>query len=374
MKIGVLKEIKPDEYRVALTAEGARALTSRGHTVLVESGAGAGSGIADDDYRRAGAVVTDGDTVWADAALVLKVKEPLPGEWGKLSAGQVLFTFLHLAAAPELTRALCASGATCIAYETVTTPDHRLPLLAPMSAIAGRLAAQVGAFLLMKPGGGRGCLMGGIAGVPPARVLVLGGGTAGTQAARAARGLQADVTIVERSPARLCALAAEFGATVRLAPSTPEAIAAALPQADLVIGAALIPGARAPRLISRAQLASLRPGAVIVDIAIDQGGCCETSRPTTHGAPTFVVDGVLHYCVANMPGAVPITSTAALTNATLPCVLALADRGVAGALAADPALAGGVNVCAGHVTCPPVAAAVGLPVTPLAQLQPQLRR
>ena len=370
MKIGVVRESKRDEYRVALTAAGARELVARGHEVLVATGAGVGSAISDDDYRQAGAAVVDDDKVWGNAELVLKVKEPLDREWEKLSPGQVLFTFLHLAAAPELTRALVASGATCIAYETVETPDHHRPLLAPMSAVAGRLAAQVGAFYLMKPCGGRGCLMGGVPGARPANVLVLGGGIVGYQAALIARGLQASVTILERSPSRLHELEAEFGPAVRLALSNPETIAEALPQADLVIGAALIPGARAPRLITRALLARMQPGAVIVDVAIDQGGCCETSRPTTHSAPTYVVDGVLHYCVANMPGAVPITATAALTNATLPYITALADQGATCAIAADPGLARGVNVISGRVTCQPVADAVGLPYTPLDQILP----
>ncbi len=365
MKIGVAKEIKKDEYRVALTTAGVRELVGHGHEVIVEQGAGEGSAIADNDYRAAGAAIAGVDAVWSESEMVLKVKEPLDGEWQKLSAGQILFTYLHLAAAAELTHGLVASGATCIAYETVETVDRRLPLLAPMSEVAGRLAAQVGAYYLMKPFGGRGRLMGGVPGVLPAKVLVFGGGIVGYNAALIAQGMQADVTIFERSVDRMRELDVSLGRTVLMTMSSRHAIEEELPEADLVIGGVLIPGAKAPRLITREMLSIMKPGSVLVDVAIDQGGCFETSRPTTHTDPTYVVDGVLHYCVANMPGAVPITSTGALTNVTLPYVEALADQGVARAIADDAALAKGVNVIDGKVTYQQVADAVGLEYTPL---------
>src|SRR5690349_750683 len=360
MRIGVVKEIKPDESRVALTTAGVVELRRRGHEVLVETGAGVGSAMADDEYEAAGATITDVDTVWNDAEMVLKVKEPLDGEYQRLSPGQILFTYLHLAAAPELTPGLCDSGAVCIAYETVETRDGRLPLLAPMSEVAGRLSSQVGAYYLMKPLGGRGRLMGGVPGVLPAKVLVLGGGIVGYNAALIAQGMQADVTVFERSVDRMRELDVSLGRTVLLQMSSRHAIEEALPSADLVIGAVLIPGARAPHLITRAMLRHMKPGSVMVDVAIDQGGCFETSRPTTHTDPVYAVDDVLHYCVANMPGAVPITSTWALTNVTLPYIEAIADKGVHRALADDPALARGVNVAAGKVTNQPVAEALGL--------------
>ena len=365
MKIGVAKEIKKDEYRVALTTAGVRELVGRGHEVIVEAGAGLGSAFSDDDYRAAGGGIVDVDSVWRDSEMVLKVKEPLDGEWQRLSAGQVLFTYLHLAAAAELTKGLVDSGATCIAYETVETPDRRLPLLAPMSEVAGRLAAQVGAYYLMKPFGGRGRLMGGVPGVLPAKVLVFGGGIVGYNAALIAQGMQADVTIFERSVDRMRELDVSLGRTVLLTMSSRQAIEDALPNADLVIGGVLIHGAKAPRLITREMLSRMKPGSVLVDVAIDQGGCFETSRPTTHTDPTYVVDDVLHYCVANMPGAVPITSTGALTNVTLPYVEALADKGAARAIAEDASLAKGVNVIDGKVTHQQVADAVGLEYTPL---------
>ncbi len=367
MRIGVAKEIKTDEYRVALTTAGVLELTHHGHQVLVESGAGEGSSMSDDDYRAAGATIVDTDAAWGDADLVLKVKEPLDGEWQRLSKGQVLFTYLHLAAAPELTQGLCDSGAVCIAYETVETPDRRLPLLAPMSEVAGRLSAQVGAYYLLKPFGGRGRLMGGVPGVLPAKVLVLGGGIVGYNAALIAQGMQADVTVFERSVDRMRELDVSLGRTVLLQMSSRQAIAESLPAADLVIGGVLIPGARAPRLVTREMLATMKPGSVLVDVAIDQGGCFETSHPTTHTDPVYMVDNVLHYCVANMPGAVPISSTWGLTNVTLPYVEAIAERGLEGALAADPALAKGVNVAAGAVTYQQVAEAVGLEYVPLEQ-------
>ncbi len=370
MRIGVVKEIKPDESRVALTTAGVVELRRRGHEVLVETGAGAGSAMADDEYEAAGATITDVDAVWNDAEMVLKVKEPLDGEYQRLSPGQILFTYLHLAAAPELTRGLCESGAVCIAYETVETRDGRLPLLAPMSEVAGRLSSQVGAYYLMKPLGGRGRLMGGVPGVLPAKVLVLGGGIVGYNAALIAQGMQADVTVFERSVDRMRELDVSLGRTVLLQMSGRHAIAEALPGADLVIGGVLVHGAKAPHLVTRDMLGSMKPGSVLVDVAIDQGGCFETSKPTTHSDPTYVVDDIVHYCVSNMPGAVPITSTWALTNVTLPYVEAIADRGLHRALAEDPALALGVNVAAGEVTYEPVADAVGVRYTPLETVLP----
>ena len=358
MRIGVVKEIKPDESRVALTTAGVVELRRRGHEVLVETGAGSGSAMEDAEYEAAGATITDVDTVWSDAEMVLKVKEPLDGEYQRLSPGQILFTYLHLAAASELTRGLCESGAVCIAYETVETRDGRLPLLAPMSEVAGRLSAQVGAYYLMKPLRGRGRLMGGIPGVLPARVLVLGGGIVGYNAALIAQGMQADVTVFERSVDRMRELDVSLGRTVLLQMSGRQAIAEALPTADLVIGGVLVHGARAPHLVTRDMLGLMRPGSVLVDVAIDQGGCFETSRPTTHSDPTYMVDGIVHYCVANMPGAVPITSTYALTNATLPYVIELAEHGVEDAFDRDPGLRLGLNVAEGRITHPAVAAAL----------------
>ena len=369
MKIGVAKEIKKDEYRVALTTAGVRELRLHGHDVLVETGAGAGQRhvgrrLPARPARRSSTSTRCG----ASRSMVLKVKEPLDGEWQRLSRGQILFTYLHLAAAPELTRGLAESGAMCIAYETVETADRRLPLLAPMSEVAGRLSAQVGAYYLMKPFGGRGRLMGGVPGVLPANVLVFGGGIVGYNAALIAQGMQANVTIFERSVDRMRELDVSLGRTVLLTMSSRQAIEEALPEADLVIGGVLIPGAKAPRLVTREMLGVMKPGSVMVDVAIDQGGCFETSRPTTHTDPTYVVDDVLHYCVANMPGAVPITSTGALTNVTLPYVEAIADKGVERAVAEDAALAKGVNVADGKVTYEPVAEAVGMPYTPLAEV------
>jgi alanine dehydrogenase len=370
MRIGVVKEIKPDESRVALTTAGVVELRRRGHEVLVETGAGSGSAMEDAEYEAAGATITDVDSVWNDAEMVLKVKEPLDGEYQRLSPGQILFTYLHLAAAPELTRGLCDSGAVCIAYETVETHDGRLPLLAPMSEVAGRLSSQVGAYYLMKPLGGRGRLMGGVPGVLPAKVLVLGGGIVGYNAALIAQGMQADVTVFERSVDRMRELDVSLGRTVLLQMSGRHAIAEALPEADLVIGGVLVHGAKAPHLVTRDMLPTMKPGSVLVDVAIDQGGCFETSRPTTHSDPTYDVDGIVHYCVSNMPGAVPITSTWALTNVTLPYIEAIADKGLHRALAEDTALALGVNVAAGEVTCEPVADAVGARYTPLETVLP----
>jgi alanine dehydrogenase len=365
MKIGVAKEIKKDEYRVALTTAGVRELTSHGHQVIVETQAGVGSAMSDEEYVAAGAAIVDVDTVWGESEMVLKVKEPLDGEYQRLSPGQILFTYLHLAAAPELTHGLVECGAVCIAYETVETPDRRLPLLAPMSEVAGRLASQVGAYYLMKPFGGRGRLMGGVPGVLPAKVVVLGGGIVGYNAALIAAGMQADVTIFERSVDRMRELDVSLGRTVLMQMSNRQSIEQSLPEADLVIGGVLIHGAKAPHLVSREMLGTMKPGSVLVDVAIDQGGCFETSRPTTHTDPTYVVDDVLHYCVANMPGAVPITSTSALTNVTLPYVEAIAAKGARRAVAEDAALAKGVNVVDGKVCYRPVADAIGTAYSPL---------
>jgi alanine dehydrogenase len=370
MRVGVAKEIKQDEYRVALTPAGAGELRQRGHEVLVETGAGAGSAFLDADYEAVGARIVDVEEVWATADLVLKVKEPLPGEYGRLREGLILFTYLHLAADEELTRALVSSGATCIAYETVETDDGRLPLLAPMSEVAGRLATQMGAWALEKAQGGRGLLLGGVPGVPPAKVVVLGGGIVGYNAALIAVGMQADVWVLDKSVERMRDLEMMLDGRITLAMSNQLEIELAAADADLIIGAVLIPGARAPKLITRDMLAGLKPGAVLVDVAIDQGGCFETSRPTTHSDPIYVVDGIVHYCVANMPGAVPITSTFALTNVTLPYVEAIANQGVREAVARDRALARGVNVVEGKLTYEAVADAHGLEFSPLEQAFP----
>ena len=360
MNIGVPKEIKTDEYRVALVPAGTRELVRHGHQVTIETGAGEGSGFSDDAYRSVGARIAGPADAWA-ADLVLKVKEPQPDEYGYLRKDLVLFTYLHLAAAPRLTEALVRSGATCIAYETVENADGRLPLLAPMSEAAGRLAPQVGAASLQRPNGGRGALIGGLPGVAPSRVVILGGGSVGYNAALIAAGMQADVWILERSIDRIRELDLIFGGRVTVAHSgTAGHIEEVISGADLLIGAVLIPGARAPRLVTRSMLDLLRPGAVIVDVAIDQGGCFETSRPTTHSEPTFEEAGVVHYCVANMPGAVPVTATAALTNATFPYVELLARDGFPVAVSRSAALARGVNVTQGLVTNEPVADAAGL--------------
>jgi alanine dehydrogenase len=365
MNVGVPKEIKSDEYRVALTPAGALELTSHGHSVLIEQGAGMGSAFLDADYEAVGARIGSVEEVWGESELVLKVKEPLPEEYGRLREGQVLFTYLHLAASEELTQALIGSGAACVAYETVETNDRALPLLAPMSEIAGRLAAQAGATFLEKPLGGRGLLLGGVPGVAPGEVVVIGGGMVGYNAAVIALGLGAQVTILERSIDRMRHLEEVLGARVTLLMSSSLQIQQSVAAADVVVGAVLIPGALAPKLISREMVAGMKEGSVIADVAIDQGGCVETSRPTTHSEPVFVVDGVIHYCVANMPGAVPITSTKALTNATLPYVEAIADRGLREAIAQEPALARGVNVIEGRITYDAVAEAHGLDYTPL---------
>lgn len=358
MKIGVVKEIKPGEARVALTPAGTEELVAGGHTVLVEAGAGAGTGFADQAYAAAGAQLVDEPAkVWADAELLVKVKEPVNQELGMFRPGLVLFTYLHLAADRALTTALVSSGITAVAYETVEDQAGRLPLLAPMSEIAGRLAGQVVAHYLTAPMGGRGILAGGAPGVAPARVLVLGGGVVGVYAARVARGLGAEVTILERSDERLRFLDERFEGSVRCLMSDAHSVLEQLARNDAVIGAVLVPGAAAPRLVTRPMLASMPERAVIVDVAIDQGGCVETSRPTTHEAPTYVVDGVLHYCVANMPGSVPVTSTRALTNATLPYLHRLADLGLDGLCQKDPGFTKGVNVAHHQIVHPAVAAA-----------------
>jgi alanine dehydrogenase len=363
MRIGVPTEIKADEYRVAITPAGVRELSVRGHEVLVQSGAGEGSAMDDDQFRAQGArIVPDADTVFAEAELILKVKEPQPEEARKLRAGQTLFTYLHLAAEPELARALQESGATCIAYETVEDSSGRLPLLAPMSEVAGKVATQAGAFMLEKPLGGRGILLGGVPGVAAATVLVIGGGVVGMNAAIIAIGMQADVFVFDRSIDRLRELEVAFAGGASTVYSSTLAIEEMLPAADLVIGAVLIHGGRAPRVVTREQLKLMKRHAVLVDVSIDQGGCFETSRPTTHSDPTYEVDGITHYCVTNMPGAVPITSTYALTNATLPYVIELAEYGVDEALQLNEALRHGLNVRAGEITHPAVAEALGVAV------------
>ena len=370
MRIGVPKEIKTDEYRVALTPAGARELIQRGHEVLVETTAGDGSAFADADYERAGAGIVSIEDAWGESELVLKVKEPIEAEYSRLREGLVLFTYLHIAADEPLTRALADSGVTAVAYETVETNDHRLPLLAPMSEIAGRLAPQAAAHFLEKPLGGRGVLLAGTPGVQAGHVVVLGGGIVGYNAAIIALGLGARVTVLERSIDRMRHLDEILSGRVSLLMSSSLEIEQTIAHADVVIGAVLIPGARAPKLISRTMLSEMQPGAVIVDVAIDQGGCFETSRPTTHSDPVYEVDGIVHYCVANMPGGVPVTSTKALTNATLPYVEAIADYGLAEAVVRDPSLAHGVNVLDGKITHEAVAEAHGLAYTPLEDVLP----
>ncbi|MGR3378072.1 alanine dehydrogenase [Salipiger abyssi] len=359
MKIGCPTEVKPQEHRVGLTPNAAREAVAHGHEVLVQSGAGLGAGFDDAAYLAAGARLAPGAVeVFAESDMIVKVKEPQPAERAMLRADQLLFTYLHLAPDPEQTDDLLASGATCIAYETVTDAQGGLPLLAPMSEVAGRLAPQMGAWALQKPNGGRGVLMGGVPGVGPANVLVIGGGNVGTHAARIAAGMGADVTVLDRALPRLRYLDDVFGGVFRNRYSTEGALSELLARADMVIGAVLIPGAAAPKLVSRAMLADMKPGAVLVDVAIDQGGCFETSRATTHDDPVYEVDGIQHYCVANMPGAVPRSSTIALGNATLPFVLALADKGWRKACAEDPHLLAGLNVHAGRLTNAAVGAAL----------------
>ncbi len=361
MRVGCPREIKNQEYRVGVVPAIASELVARGHEVIVETGAGAGVGIADDDYVRAGArIVADAEAVFEAAEMIVKVKEPQASERRMLRKGQVLFTYLHLAADRAQTDDLLASGATAIAYETVTAPGGGLPLLAPMSEVAGRLAPQVGAWALQKANGGRGVLMGGVPGVSPARVLVLGGGVVGTQAATIAAGMGARVTVVDRWLPRLRHLDEVHGGRFATLHASRDAVLAQLPTADMVIGAVLLPGAAAPKLLRREDLALLPQGAVLVDVAIDQGGCFETSRATTHDDPIYEVDGVIHYCVANMPGAVPRTSTFALTNATMPHVLALADKGWQRACTDDAHLAEGLSVHEGRLLSPAVGEALGI--------------
>ncbi len=363
MRVGVVTEVKPGERRCALTPAGAAELVGDGHEVIAQRGVGQGSGFADEEFLRAGAELAENAAeVWRRAELLLKVKEPVASEYGQLHNGQILFTYLHLAADRPLTDALIASGTTAVAYETIVDESGRLPLLAPMSEIAGRLAAQAAAAFLLDPAGGRGLLIGGVPGVAPARVSVLGGGVVGVQAARVACGMGAEVTILERSLPRLRQLDDLFEGRVRLLVSSQMAIEEQLRHSDAVIGAVLVPGASAPRLLTRASLALLPPKAVLVDVAIDQGGCFETSLPTTHGDPVYEVDGILHYCVANMPGAVPRTATSALTNATLPYVRRIAGVGLDAAIESDPGIAPGVNVRDGELLCVPVAEAFGLPL------------
>ena len=366
MRVGVPTEVKTDEYRVALTPAGVRELVDAGHEVFVQSGAGVGSAITDDAYAAQGAaIVPDADAVFTAAELIVKVKEPQPEEVDRLEPRHTLFTYLHLAADAALTRGLMESGATCIAYETVEDARGRLPLLAPMSEVAGKIATQAGAFMLEKPLGGRGILLGGVPGVAAANVMVIGGGVVGMHAAFIAIGMEATVYVFDRNIDRLRELDIAFGGRADTCFASTLSIEERLPDMDLVIGAVLVHGARAPRVITRAQLGLMKRHAVLVDVSIDQGGCFETSHPTTHSNPTYEVDGITHYCVANMPGAVPITSTYALTNATMPYVVQLASAGVAGAVADNPGLKLGVNVAGGHVTYGPVAEATGFEYVPV---------
>ncbi|MBI3688273.1 MAG: alanine dehydrogenase [Actinobacteria bacterium] len=369
MKVGIPREVKTHEYRVAITPAGVHELTAAGHHVLVEKDAGAGSTIPDDDYVAAGATILGAASdVWAEAELVLKVKEPIAEEYGLMRRGQVLFTYLHLAASRACTEAILAAGVDAVAYETVQLPDGSLPLLAPMSEVAGRLAPQVGAYHLMRQGGGRGVLMGGVSGVYAAKVVVLGAGVSGMNAAAIALGMQAEVLLLDRNIEKLRAADRIYQGHLQTVASNQYEIEKACVDADLVIGAVLVPGAKAPRLVSNGLVSRMKPGSVLVDISIDQGGCFEDSRPTTHAQPTYPVHGSLFYCVANMPGAVPHTSTYALTNVTLPYVMELANRGLRAAAGTDPALARGVNAVAGSLVFPPVAEAHGMPVAALADM------
>jgi len=371
MKVGVPSEIKTDEYRVALTPAGVRELVDRGHDVAVQAGAGEGSAIADADYVAQGArIVADADVVFAEADLIVKVKEPQPVEVARLEPRHTLFTYLHLAPDPELTRGLVESGATCIAYETVSDVRGRLPLLAPMSEVAGKIATQAGAFMLEKPLGGRGLLLGGVPGVAAGKVLVIGGGVVGTNAAIIALGMQAETYVFDRNIDRLRELESELNWQASTVFASTLAIEEHLPDADLVIGAVLVHGARAPHVVTRKQLGLMKRNAVLVDVSIDQGGCFETSRPTTHSDPTYEVDGITHYCVANMPGAVPITSTYALTNATMPYLVKLASDGVRTALGSDPGFLEGLACAGGRLTSEPVARDQGVDfVAPAAALE-----
>lgn len=369
MIIGVPREIKADEYRVSCVPAGVQALIDAGHRVLVQSGAGSGCGLPDADYRRAGAeIAPQAADIFAEAEMIIKVKEPQPSEYPLLRPGQILYTYLHLAAGKELTQALKDRQIIGIGYETIQLADGSLPLLTPMSEVAGRMAVQVGAYFLQKQEGGRGVLLSGVPGVPPAEVLILGGGTVGSNAARVAVGLGAQVIIIDSNLERLRHLDSLYHGRLITLASHRHTISAAIRTADLVVGAVLIPGAKAPKLVRRDHLKEMKEGAVIVDVAVDQGGCVETSRPTTHSHPTFVVDGILHYCVANMPGAVGRTSSFALANTTLPYALAIAGRGLEAAVRNDPALAHGVNLYRGEVTHEAVAADLGYPYRPLREL------
>lgn len=361
MKVGVPTEIKQDEYRVAITPAGVRELSDAGHEVLIQAGAGEGSAISDADYVAQGArILPDADAVFGEVSMIVKVKEPQPEEVARLRPEHVLFTYLHLAPNPGLTQGLVDSGATCIAYETIEDRNGRLPLLAPMSEVAGKLATQAGAFMLEKPLGGRGALIGGVPGVAAAKVMVIGGGVVGTNAAIISIGMQGETYVYDRSIDRLRQLEIELQGRASTCFASTLEIEQRLPEVDLVIGAVLVHGATAPRVITRDQLGMMKPGAVLVDVSIDQGGCFETSRPTTHSDPTYEVDGITHYCVANMPGAVPITSTYALTNATMPYVIKLATQGIRAAVEQDAGFALGVNVAAGAVTSIPVAESLGV--------------
>jgi alanine dehydrogenase len=365
MLIGVPKEIKNHEYRVGLTPPSVRELVAHGHRVMVETLAGAGIGAPDADYQKAGAeIVASAEEIFRRAEMIVKVKELQPTEYVRLREGQILFTYLHLAPDPEQVKALVKSGAVCIAYETVTQPGGGLPLLAPMSAVAGRMSIQVGAHHLEKAHGGRGILLGGVPGVPPAKVVILGAGVVGTHAAQMAAGLRAEVVVIDRSADALQRIDAMLGANVKTVYSNRDNVESHVLSADLVVGGVLIRGAKAPKLVTRAHLSSMRKGTVLVDVAIDQGGCFETSRATTHAEPTYEIDGVVHYCVANMPGAVPYTSTYALNNATLPFTLKLADEGWRAALKNDAHFANGLQLCAGKVTCREVADALGYEYVP----------
>ncbi|MCS6803290.1 MAG: alanine dehydrogenase [Chloroflexota bacterium] len=370
MIVGVPREIKDNEFRVAATPAGVESLVAAGHQVLVERQAGEGSGFSDAEYERAGARLCSAAEVWQNAALILKVKEPLPAEYPYLRPGLILFTYLHLAANEQLTRALLESGITAIAYETVQTGDGRLPLLTPMSEIAGRMSVQVGAHYLERMNGGRGKLLGGVPGVRPADVVIIGAGVVGSNAAQIALGMGAHVTLLDINVDRLRALDERLIGSFETIASNRRSVAEAVRYADVLIGAVLVPGAKAPRVVTREMVATMKPGTVIIDVAVDQGGCVETARPTTHSDPVYTVDGVIHYCVANMPGAVPRTSTYALSNVTLPYALTLASFPLAEAIARMPALASGVNIVGGRLTCPAVGEAFGLPVTPLAEALP----
>ena len=369
MTIGCVREIKDNEYRVGLVPGGVKALVNNHHQVVVQSGAGLGSGMTDDEYKSAGAeVVATAADAWNRADILVKVKEPLESEYPLMRDGQILFTYLHLAPLPALTQALLDRKVTGVAYETITRADGSLPLLTPMSEVAGRMAIQVGARYLERMNGGRGVLLGGVPGVPPAEVIIIGGGVVGMNAAKMALGMGARVTVLDKSVAKMQYMDDVFGGRVATLMSNPVNIAHAVARADLLVGAVLVPGAAAPKLVTRAMISTMKKGAVVVDVAVDQGGCIETTHVTTHSNPTFEVDGVVHYCVANMPGAVPRTSTFALTNVTLPYLVLMANRGLAAAIRQDPSLAPGVNTYAGQLTCAPVAEAQGRPVTALGQL------